>query len=181
MIAGYETKLEAFRSLLEASLVLYYNQRFAGLTPPKVEIIKGRKFDKIVRVDSSRSLYCFVNKKTGGLLKGNWKQVEDRLERGNIFNDTPLEGCNPYGLDYRNQVNHSFTQPLRTWPMIMTLTNKQINDAEEAVIKLTEATNLSNREIIDVIADGFVMKYKGKLPHNIYDLIDELRATFDAY
>jgi flavodoxin len=63
----------------------------------------------------------------------------------------------------------------------MTWTDKQLNDAEEAVTKLTEATNLTDKEIVDVIADGFAIKYKGKLPDNIYDLIDELRATFDAY
>ena len=38
----------------------------------------------------------------------------------------------------------------------MTWTDKQLNDAEEAVTKLTEATNLSDKEIVDVIADGFV-------------------------
>ena len=59
----------------------------------------------------------------------------------------------------------------------MTWTDKELNDAEEAVTKLTEATSLTEEEI----ADGFAMKYRGKLPDNIYDLIDELRATFDAY
>lgn len=63
----------------------------------------------------------------------------------------------------------------------MNWTYKQLNDAEEAIIKLTEATNLSDKEIIDVIEDGFIMKYEGNLPDDIYDLIDELRATFDAY
>jgi hypothetical protein len=60
-------------------------------------------------------------------------------------------------------------------------TNKQLIDAEEAVTKLTEATNLTDEEIVNVIADGFAMKYHGKLPDSISELIEELRATFDVY
>jgi hypothetical protein len=63
----------------------------------------------------------------------------------------------------------------------MAFTERQINDAEEAVVSLTQATNLTEEEIVDVIADGFYMKYNGNLPKDIFDLIDELRATFDCY
>lgn len=62
----------------------------------------------------------------------------------------------------------------------MTWTDWQLNDAEEAVEKLSNATNLEFEEIIDVIHDGFSMKYKGSIPDHIYELIDELRATFDC-
>ena len=61
----------------------------------------------------------------------------------------------------------------------MSLTNRQLNDAEEAVSKLAEASNLDDKEIVEIIADGFAMKYKGKLPAEISELIEELRATFD--
>jgi len=63
----------------------------------------------------------------------------------------------------------------------MTWTDEKLNAAEEAVVKLSEATDLTDKEIVDVIADGLAMKYKGKLPDNLYELVDELRATFDAY
>jgi hypothetical protein len=53
-------------------------------------------------------VYCFVDKETGGLLKGNWKRVEDHRERGNIFNENPLVGCNMYGLDYLTLSNASY-------------------------------------------------------------------------
>jgi hypothetical protein len=55
----------------------------------------------------------------------------------------------------------------------MAFTEKQINDAEEAVVSLTQATNLTDKEIVDVITDGFTMKYNGNLPKDIFDLIDE--------
>jgi hypothetical protein len=63
----------------------------------------------------------------------------------------------------------------------MTWTDKELNDAEEAVTKFVEATGLSEKEVVEVFADGLAMFYKGELPDRLYDLIDELRATFDAY
>ncbi len=63
----------------------------------------------------------------------------------------------------------------------MSFTDKQLNDAEEAVTKLASAINLTDKEIVEVIIDGLVVKYMGPIPDNINPLIDELRATFDAY
>ena len=63
----------------------------------------------------------------------------------------------------------------------MNWTSKQLNDVEESVAILSQATGLLEKEIVDVIVDGLAMKYKGKIPANFLDLIDELRATFDAY
>ena len=63
----------------------------------------------------------------------------------------------------------------------MNWTDKQLNDAEEAIVKLSESTGLSLEEVVEIIADGFAMKYKGKLPDDKRELIEELRATFDAY
>ena len=51
----------------------------------------------------------------------------------------------------------------------MTWTDEKLNVAEEAVVKLSEATDLTDKEIVDVIADGLAMKYKGKLPDNLYE------------
>ncbi len=63
----------------------------------------------------------------------------------------------------------------------MAYSNKELNAADEAVEKLVEVTKLTEREIIDVLENGFAMKYKGKLPSDIVELIDELRASFDVY
>lgn len=63
----------------------------------------------------------------------------------------------------------------------MTCTDKELNDAEESVTKFVEATRLSEKEVVEVFADGLAMFYKGNLPNRLRDLIDELRATFDAY
>lgn len=63
----------------------------------------------------------------------------------------------------------------------MDWTDKELNDAEESVVKMAEATGLADKEIVEVISDGFSMKYAYNLPERVKSLVDELRATFDAY
>ena len=77
-----------------------YNKRNGYLSTATFAVQKRRKFDKVIRHDSGTSVYCYIDRATGGLLKGNWKSVEDHRERGNIFNNDPLQGCDPYGLVY---------------------------------------------------------------------------------
>lgn len=109
MTVTYSDRLEVFRTTLENKLREYYSNKFNRCDLPSVQIKSGRKFDKVILVENrSRRSYCWVNKETGGLLKGNWKKVEDHRERGNIFNDDVLKGCNPYGLDYLNMANYTF-------------------------------------------------------------------------
>lgn len=63
----------------------------------------------------------------------------------------------------------------------MNITDTQLNDAEESVTKLAEATGLDPAVIVDVLNDGFSIRYRGKLSSHIHDIIEELRATFDVY
>jgi hypothetical protein len=73
-------------------------------SPATFHVIKGRKFDKVVRKSkgNNESVYAFINKETGGIIKpAGWKQPEpNKLERGNIFNEDCLAGTNRYGVDY---------------------------------------------------------------------------------
>ena len=63
----------------------------------------------------------------------------------------------------------------------MDWTSKELNDAEEGINSLVEATGLSDKEIIEILASGFAFEYKGRIPDKFRELLDELRATFDAY
>jgi hypothetical protein len=62
----------------------------------------------------------------------------------------------------------------------MDFTNKELNDAEEAIIGLSNALGCSEKEVIDILEDGFFYKY-AVIPVKAELLIDELRAIFDAY
>lgn len=62
----------------------------------------------------------------------------------------------------------------------MDFTNKELNDAEEAVIKLSSALSCSEKEVIDILEYGLLYKY-GVTTTKFDEIIDELKATFDAY
>ena len=101
----YSDALQNFVTLLQTAITAHNTKKFHSLNPPTVKVMPGRKYDRVILVDTSRCVYCFINRETGGLLKGNWKRVEDERERGNIYNTNPLQGCNRYGLDYLNMSN----------------------------------------------------------------------------
>lgn len=61
------------------------------------------------------------------------------------------------------------------------MNNYNLNNAEEAIISLAESSGESESEIVGFIVDGFNLKYNFNLPENVSELIDELRATFNAY
>lgn len=63
----------------------------------------------------------------------------------------------------------------------MDFTNKEVNDAEEAVVKLSEAFKISDKEVVHLLIYGFTVKYKSKLPTHVAELVEELKATFDTY
>lgn len=64
----------------------------------------------------------------------------------------------------------------------MALENKQMLNAEESVILFADATGLSEKEVVDIFVSGLTLHYRtSKFPDDISEIIDELRATFDAY
>lgn len=100
---SYETALSRFIEALTNREIEYKKTHFKGnLEPATFEVHSGRVFDKVVRVDNGHSVYCFINKTTGGIVKAaSWKAPEPKKrERGNIFNVNPLDGCDIYGVVY---------------------------------------------------------------------------------
>lgn len=74
---------------------------FANLDPVPLEIMKGRKYARIVAVHSNqRMCFCFVQLDTGDILKtATWK-APAKHARGNIFAADPLAGVTQYGAAY---------------------------------------------------------------------------------
>lgn len=62
----------------------------------------GRKYARVFmeRAEGSRSVYCFVDRKTGDVLKAaSWK-APAKHARGNIYAADPLAGVGQYGAAY---------------------------------------------------------------------------------
>lgn len=77
----------------------YMKANFINLKLNAWKISKGSRNDKIIR---DRSVYCFVEKETGKIMKAaSWNAPDPkRYERGNIYNDDPLKGTTIYGTEY---------------------------------------------------------------------------------
>jgi len=99
---NYDEALRNFLLKLEEREKEHNAMHFSTLEPHKFAVDHGRKFDKIVKYGGGSSVYAFIKKETGGILKpASWRAPEPKQrERGNIFNDNPLEGTDAYGVNY---------------------------------------------------------------------------------
>ena len=99
----YATALQRFIEAVSNREAEYKRKKYPTLTVATFSVMPGRVFDKVVRTDGQRSVYCFIRKENGAIVKAaSWKAPEPKkYERGNIFNVNPLDGTNVYGVDYR--------------------------------------------------------------------------------
>lgn len=94
-IGEYGERLESLMVNEDAK----YNK---GLRPsPKVIIDFGRRYAKIIREDSQKSVHSFIDLKNGDILKAaSWAQPAKHA-RGSIFaEDYGLSAVNPYSANY---------------------------------------------------------------------------------
>lgn len=78
----------------------------AKLTPiihpdSTIEILPGPKNFKLAIVNGpSRSVYAFIERETGAILKAEGWSRPAKGVRGNIFNDNPTSACGQFGVAY---------------------------------------------------------------------------------
>ena len=105
-MTNFEGALEAFlasiRECISAHLV---RNNFKNLTVPTISVDPGgHKYARIVRDDgSSRSVFCFVNKATGDILKADGWKGPAKGARGNIYDNAGKGAITPYGVHYLNK------------------------------------------------------------------------------
>lgn len=107
---SFEDALGRFVGGCQAIVDKYFATHFPTLTPDRLQIDpRGRKYVRIVsacyRADSdepaSRSVYCFVDRTNGNVLKSrSWKAPETKNPRGSIYADNPFAGVTPNGTCY---------------------------------------------------------------------------------
>lgn len=98
----YIAALSKFIELLTARNHEYYSKHYPNVIPPTYTVSTGQKNDKIVTNEESggRSVYCFIDRNNGDILKAaSWK-APAKHARGNIFNDDPLQGTTIHGVIY---------------------------------------------------------------------------------
>lgn len=95
---NYEQALAHFIELLTIRHREYMMKNFPRLEIETFRVDNGRVYDRIVHGHSS---YCYVEKKTGNILKGYWNgPTKPKVARGNIFGADPLVGTEIHGTTY---------------------------------------------------------------------------------
>ena len=97
----FDTTLKSFIAKVQEMMASYYAKEFPKSQPPKLASMEGPKFVRIVKVGpAERSVYCFVEKATGAILKADgWKRPA-KGARGSIYGADPLSGVGPWGAFY---------------------------------------------------------------------------------
>lgn len=100
----FDATILAFAVRVQEMVNEHTAENFPSLTPETISIDpNGRKYVRIVRSgDSSRSVYCFVERETGNILKAaSWK-TPAKGARGNIYaDDHGMQAVTAYGAVYR--------------------------------------------------------------------------------
>ena len=100
--------IETFRAGIESKIVASWAEscpKFLAVCKPLVTVEVGPKYVRIVRqeqhresaVVTGRSVYCFINRETGDVLKAaGWKGPAKGV-RGNLIAVDMFDGCDAYG------------------------------------------------------------------------------------
>jgi len=97
-------------SRLQLKINEYYTKYYSYSVPDKFIITEGKRYFKIIKTNlSNRSVYAFVDKTTGDILKPASWAAPTKHARGNVNeNDYGMSGCGPYGINYLNYVNRGW-------------------------------------------------------------------------
>ena len=97
------TRVNGFVAKVQGETLLHYAKEFSILTPPVISMKEGSKNFKLISTHcGSRSVYCFVDKATGNILKAAGWSAPAKHSRGNIFDANYGWGkaVNIYGAVY---------------------------------------------------------------------------------
>lgn len=114
----FNATIETFRASVEKMM----NDNASAMygTQPRhsayvITLEAGPKYVRVVRQEkqlgsgdiTSRSVYCFIQKDNGDILKAAGWKAPAKTARGNIFNTEQLQGCGPYGVQYLRWLTYS--------------------------------------------------------------------------
>jgi len=100
----FDTALNDFLAYCQAMINDHFAKRLPNLEPDVLSIDpRGRKYVRIVRAGAngtSRSVYCFVNRENGDVLKAaSWK-APAQYARGTVYGPPEGYGVTVYGGEY---------------------------------------------------------------------------------
>ena len=96
-----EKDLNNYIEMVQGKVDKYF-ERFEFLSPETIKATIGKKFAKVIKVGSQKSVHTFINMENGDILKaGTWKAPQANGVRGNIFaSDNGANVVNEHGAVY---------------------------------------------------------------------------------
>lgn len=95
---NFNEKLQSWIDGVNAIIVKYYSEHFPNLTPETVSIREGKRY---LRIMKPTSIYCFIDKNNGDVLKAAGMKAPAKHARGNIFDESNgLKFMGPHGPAY---------------------------------------------------------------------------------
>jgi hypothetical protein len=96
----FEAGLMAWLAGAQAKIDNYYRTTFPTLETPTLTLERGRRYIRVVRADSQRSVFAFIDINGDVLKAESWKKPALHA-RGNIFDASGgLAAVGPYGPAY---------------------------------------------------------------------------------
>lgn len=99
----FPQKLATFVEGVQAMVSKHYAAELTNLTPPVFTVTEGRRYLRVVRTETfgaSRSVFCFVDKTNGDILKAATWKAPAKHARGNVFDENPLDAVTRCGAKY---------------------------------------------------------------------------------
>lgn len=96
-----EAAVEGYRKGAEQQLIAYFQEHYKNLTPSTLEVVKGKRYYKVVRHDSQICVFAFIDSSNGNILKPASWNAPAKHARGNVFDDNfGLARTTVYGPEY---------------------------------------------------------------------------------
>ncbi|MGW8180806.1 MAG: DUF7717 family protein [bacterium] len=100
----FDEALEDFVEMARNKINTYYAERFSNLTAPVLSYETGRRYVKLITSNdgtTGKSVYCFVDKTNGDILKAATWRAPAKHARGSIYDeDCGASAVNQYGANY---------------------------------------------------------------------------------
>ena len=105
---AFHSELNSLCTKISAGIEKYWTiQGFTHGRAPKVDVTSvGARYIKLGSFEDRNgkydcnSVYCFIDKNNGDVLKGSWKAPVKNGVRGNLRDADILSKCGVYGLQY---------------------------------------------------------------------------------
>lgn len=103
MTPEFKARLDAIIDRINIQIRKHYTDKLKNLTPDQIRAEDGNRYVKLVREDAeggSRSVYGFIDKTNGDILKAASWRAPAKHARGNIWDENAMEATTVWGIVY---------------------------------------------------------------------------------